>query len=564
MSIEKQEFGVEERSLQRIRDLVAAEPSSLRRRDELSAFKSLQSRFNINLAATRASWPIVRQIFTSRHPAAVGLSLKRFANVRSSIIRTIKRYGSAPQSLVARFGRTEDWTDLIEKVSDRNRRSALNRLACHCSMAGVPPDRITPEVLIGFYEALSNEEPIKNPRGIFRNAIGYWNEAARKISDWPQYPLSSPFKPVPTILPEEMFPQTFRDDVKRWRDRRLQVDLFDEKGPSRPSRPVTVDHQQRMIYRFASILVQNRLVEMDQLNSLATLLNLETLKSGLRVFLGKSDGKPTGYIGQYASLLLGIARHHVRLPEDQCAGVAALAGKVRPKKRMGLTQRNRDRLAPFKTDERDAFKEFMKIPERERARGMKMENAYRRAKCFERALVIEILIFASLRMKNLSTIHLDRNVREFDGKVILFFAGDEMKNGQPFESELPVDVSIRFREFVARYRPLLKGSDDRFLFPGASGGAKHHSTLRSEFEKTVVRFTGLAVNPHLMRHLTTLVALHKDPALLPILAQRLGHSGLQTIRDFYVENESLQASRIMNELLEGRPQDIMSSRRTAR
>jgi len=213
-----------------------------------------------------------------------------------------------------------------------------------------------------------------------------------------------------------------------------------------------------------------------------------------------------------------------------------------------MRARNRQRLTQF--DDRDNVIKLLTFPAKERERGLKITNPYRRAKFFERALSAAILIFASVRIQNLRTIQIEKNILYFRGRCILTFDGSEMKNSRPLELELPAHVASLLQEYIKEHRPLLPGANGPYLFPKTDGGPRSSGTMRSDFEIAVLKHTGLVVNPHLMRHVTAIIAISKDPANLPAVAQRLGHAGLQTSIDFYLGNESKPSSRVMNTILE--------------
>ncbi|MGN6148782.1 MAG: tyrosine-type recombinase/integrase [Rhizomicrobium sp.] len=177
----------------------------------------------------------------------------------------------------------------------------------------------------------------------------------------------------------------------------------------------------------------------------------------------------------------------------------------------------------------------------------------RKAKCFERALVLEILYFAALRIQNLSTLHLDKNIQVINGKTVLRFEGIEMKNHQALECELPDFVAQNLQEFVESHRPKLNGAGGRHLFPGRNDGHKHHSTLRAEFKKMVHRHLGQQLHPHFMRHLSTHVILQDDPSNLPLASIRLGHRSMETLTRAYADNPTRAASRKANGLLKQKP-----------
>lgn len=534
-------------TLKDVRDQVAALPASTQRRDTLSALDAVQKLFKRDLATVQTNWRALRQLFQGRNAAQLGVSEKRYANIRSDIVRAVKGHGPASPFMAKRMPLAPAWTALLETVPLRRYGQALSRLARFCSVLRISPHHITKETLLAFHDAMTAEEVIKDPRRILKHTVAHWNMCQKRVPEWPDYKLASPFPSNRFMLDLQEFPSSFQEDVAKWRRRVLKADILDEDGPDVALRPITVDGEEKLLRRFASALINTGHKKLEEITSLAVLVEIDQLKQGIRFFLKRAGGNPTGYVRKFAWLLLSVARHHVKLPEKEIAAIRKVVVKL-GKREVGMTPRNRERLSQF--DDHENVVKLLTSPQMERNRGLKITNLYRRAKAFERALSAAILIYASVRMQNLRTIQIEKNIRYSRGVCILSFDKTEMKNGRPLELELPEGVANLLQEFVRNHRPILPGADGPYLFPGRDGGPRSHNTMRQDFEGAVLKHTGLKVNPHLMRHATAMLAINQDPANLPMVAQRLGHSGIQTARDFYLGNESRPSSRVMNTILE--------------
>jgi integrase len=524
-------------TLYHVRCQVAALPPSIRRRDALSALDSVSKLFNRDLAVVPANWLALRTLFRSLNAAQAGVSEKRYANIRSEVIKAVKTYGAGRPALTKRIALTPDWSELLATAPLKRYSHALNRLASFCSAMGIAPQKIDRQVLLALYEALVAEEVIKEPRKILRHTISHWNMCLSRVPGWPAFRLATPFPSAGYMLDLVDFPKSFQKDVAAWAERLLEVDL-DGDGPETVLRPVTVASQQKLI---------NGTLQVEQITSLATLASLPVLKAGLQLLLKRAGNKPTEYIRKYGWLLLSIAKHHSKLPDDEIDAIRSLVKRL-GKNDKGMGARHKARLVQF--EDVKNVRKMLTFPTKERERGLKVANPYRQAKFFERALSAALLISASVRMKNLHTIHMEKNIRFFRGECILTFEAAEVKNSRSLELVLPGTVTALLQEFVQKYRPRLPGADGPYLFPGRNGGPRSHNTMRQDFEGAVLKHTGLVVNPHLMRHFTAMVAISQDPANLTAVAQRLGHAGLQTCIDYYIGNESKPSSRVMNRILE--------------
>lgn len=533
-------------SLKTVRDRVAALPASTRRRDRLSALDAVQKLFGRDLSEVPANWLALRTLFTNSSHGSLGVTAKRYANIRSEINQAVKEFGAGGTALTKRIALAPAWADLLATLPEQRYGNALRRLAAFCTVVGIGPQNVTAEVLLGFHEALVAELMVQDPRKILKHTIAHWNMARARVKSWPAYKLASPFPSSRYMLEPGDFPASFQQDLADWRRRLLKPDPLDDDGPDVALRPITVDGEEKLLRRFASVLVLTGSKKAEEITSLSVLLEIDHFKQGLRYFLERAGGKPTGYVRKYAWLLLSVARHHTKLPKEQIETIRKVVGKLGHRE-LGMTDRNRDKLTQF--DEHENVLKLLNFPMEERKRGLRAKNVYRRAKCFERAAAAAILIYASVRMQNLHTIQLEKNLRVSRGTTILSFEKTEMKTGRSLELELPEEVADLLNEYIRHHRPVLPGSDGPYLFPGKNGGPRSHNTMRQDFEHAMFKHTGLKVNPHLMRHATAMLAINADPANLPMISQRLGHSNMNTARQFYMGNESRPSSRVMNDIL---------------
>ena len=94
------------------------------RRDMLSAFNVLQARAGIDLGATPAAARSVRELFDALAPASLGVSAKRYANIRSLIVRAVDRFGMKRTRLTSRVPLTAAWEALLDRVENGLRRGS--------------------------------------------------------------------------------------------------------------------------------------------------------------------------------------------------------------------------------------------------------------------------------------------------------------------------------------------------------------------------------------------------------------------------------------------------------
>ena len=327
----------------------------------------------------------------------------------------------------------------------------------------------------------------------------------------------------------------------------LDPDPLDPNAISRKLRPVSVDGDQKRIVRFASALVRNGHLRMADLKGLRVLVNLDNYKCGLRFFLQRFANKSNTYIEKYANVLLGVAKYFCRLPEKELKQLRLMRNRVKIPRSNQMTAKNRERLRQF--DEAENVRKLLAYPEEERERGLTQKNAYRAAKCFERALAAALLNTCCLRMQNLRTINLATNVRWADKACFLSFEDEEMKNTQYQEFELPPDVVSLLKEYLDRYRPRFPGANGPYLFPGKRGGPRHRNTMGGDYKSGLQRNAGLTMNPHLIRHAIAKIVIERHPELAFVIQRLLGHKRPDTTFGAYLGTEGRAAGRHVDRLL---------------
>jgi integrase len=166
----------------------------------------------------------------------------------------------------------------------------------------------------------------------------------------------------------------------------------------------------------------------------------------------------------------------------------------------------------------------------------------------QRALAIELLLVAPMRMKNLGGLRIDRHfVVTRDGNrrdFRLVIPREEVKNIVPLDYPLPAETIKLLELYVRRYRPLLLGKRrTTALFPGSINGHVHPTTLSCAITRIVQRYTGILMHVHAFRHLAAKLFLERHPHRYDLVALLLGHRSIETTRKYYCALEMQAVSR---------------------
>jgi integrase len=525
-----------------------AELEGTARRDTASAFRCMADKLDIDLAAVPATAGAVRAFIGDLTPGELGVSVKRLANLRSLVVRAVERFGMRRQVATRSVPLSPAWSELLARAHPKHYRHGLSRLGVYGSAMGIDPADVTSDTLVGFHDALEAECFVKKPRKIIKHTIALWNHCMRKTEGWPQARLASPFVKVPDTLPLAAFPKSFQEDVERWIERMTQIDPLDLDAPPRPLRPATVNSYVMLFRRFASALVRREILPLEEIIGLDTFFDEGRFREGMRYFLPKTTEKTTEHAHYVATKLLHVARHYVRVPDAELKRLRALAARLDPKLPRAMSRKNRDRLEQF--DNPEAIRRLLAFPTAERARAMACKSPIRRAKAMERALAVSLSIYTSLRIENLRSIRLDRNIRRSAGKVYLEFRDAETKNEVELTHELPPETVELLDRFVGESRPLLPGQAGPYLFPGISGGPRSDSAMRNAVSEPLRKHAGIVINPHLYRHAIGKIIIERNPEMYVAFSRHLGHRSIDTTLGSYLGTETRAASRRINRLLD--------------
>lgn len=535
-----------------VRNQVAATMTGTVRRDTLSALDALAKATKMDLAGTAATPAAVRSLLTARSAAQLDLSTKRYANICSLVRAAVRQFGG--RAVSARLVLAPEWAELLDRIPRRQYRWGLNRLATFASNRDIRPAEVTGKTLLAFYQHLEAAELIKKPRGLLKHTIALWNMSGKITTGWPDVRLASPFESTAYTLRLEEFPASFREDVAEWRRVMERPDPFDDLAPPAPLKAVSAERNERCMRRMASVLIAAGHLALEDVTHLSVIVTPEHIKSAIRLLMKRRLGEVTAgarateQIYRHAVVARAVARFHLKVPESTLAELDKICSQVKPPKTFGIRPRNRERLRQF--DDPNKVMTFASLPELQRRRALKLSNPYRRAKGIERAAILAVLLDTTLRIKNLSTLHLDRDIRWVGKRCLVSIEGSQVKNGQPIEGELTPDTCKLLREYLDHYRPVLHGSAGRFLFPGKNEGPASVHTIRYDITSTF-KWAGLDVHPHLVRHAKGKIVLEHEPELAIAYSQHLGHRSVRTTMTNYLGTETRASSRRINAVLDG-------------
>jgi integrase len=507
-----------------------------------SAVRTLGRILDRDLGLVPIHAPTLRRLIANASPGALGLSSTRWRNVRSGINRAIRLSGLSVNIAPERVPLTEAWEAVAVMAPDHARRSCLRRFGRFCCSLQITPGEVDDEIVQQFFDYLDLNQLSKIPDRIVKEMIRIWNRfvATEPSASIPQ--LATRTVNNSYTFSWEQLPQALHADAQAFKQASLHPDPFADDTPPQPVRPATAVQRDRMLRRLASAEILSG-VDPSCLQSLADLMSPEPLKRGLQFFMDRNGGEPNQHVSDMLLLALGIARHWASLPEDSIRQIEVWTRKLKIS-RQGMTEKNRERLRQFTSD--DVIRTFLNLPDKI------MEDARRRpvdtrsAIKAQTAIAIAILSVAPLRLNNLRCLDRRTHFRHAfsvdDRQFQLVIPAAEVKNNQDLEFPIPARVMELIETYMRVYQPLLtNGHPSSLLFPGRSGGPKHDTALRRNITDTVYKEIGLRMNPHLFRHVCALLFLKVNPGQYESVRQLLGHKNIQTTIEFYASFEQNEA-----------------------
>lgn len=539
-------------TLQHVLDHVETTLDGTRKRDLKSAVTSFCRAVGRQPDEILAIPHVIRKLREGVSPLALGLDLRRWANICSGVAKAVELVRPClPSRNTAPM--TAEWRALFTALP-ANLARKVSAGVRYLSARGVSPSRVTAQDLTDYCEAIINDRMRRNADKAADAFIWAWNRTAAQYPGWPQVTVPRSDKRDIYSLPLEAFPATFVADVQAYIDRLTNGMLLDDEdeeidlGPLRPVRPATIETRARQLRAAASSLARSG-VPLDKIASIADLVEIKNTKLILNFLIQRNPDRQTSSgVAQMASFLAKLALHWVKVDAQHHLKLKRLASRVAVPV-SGMTAKNRARLRPFDDDR--TVTEFVCLPDTIRKKVERDPRPPRlKALQAQMAAAIAILIVIPLRRTNLAAIDIDRHLVANRNGVYLVIPEAETKNRSPINFQIPPFALDIVKWYIREYRPHLVKGDSRALFPGAGGGSKSPQTLAIQIKDTVATFLGLEFNIHLFRHTAGKIFLDLKPGNYEVVRQLLSHKSIHTTTSAYSGAETRKAGLLYADLLE--------------
>jgi hypothetical protein len=535
-------------SLKQIREMIELDHSIpyQQRMDMVSAINKAAALFNLPLSAIPASAEFFRQKFAKINHHNVSVSERRLGNIKSLLMRCLRHAGLSTKLLPYQTPMNAEWKSLYDQLPGRYERTALSRFIRYCSRQGLRPADVNDEALEGYLSALNEESLVKEPRTNHQTVCRLWNMMVEVVEGWP---------PTTVTVPR------YDDRLYSIGDECLHPNLLAETeaylsflgedhligGLRRPHRPRSVASVRSDIRRYLSALYHDG-YDVTSLRTLADMVKLDVVKRGLEWFWRRNGNKKSGNITHIAWTIRCIAVKHLKCDEETAAAFAEIVANLKVSK-TGLSDKNKKTLAQF-TDPKVVCR-LLGLPDVLWDMANKEGDSKKGCLYAQQAVVIEMLIFAPMRLFNLQNLRLDRHINWIGDRIHINVPASEVKNREDLHFILPAYFSDRIRQYTERWRDQFISGTNYYLFPGKPGKPKDASTIRRQLKTYCFKYAGITVTPHQFRHVAAYLLLGQKPGHYEVVRKLLAHKSLATTYEHYAGAETSAAIELYDNVILG-------------
>ena len=293
-------------------------------------------------------------------------------------------------------------------------------------------------------------------------------------------------------------------------------------------------------------------VPINTLTSLAVLVHPDVVEPVIEAYWQKNGNEPKVFTIDLGWKLLEIAREIGGLDQMAIDRLEEISAALEDYRRLGLTPKNLQLIRQVLTEE--IWSDVISLPNSlvQQARLAKYDAPTKAAITAELAVAIAILTFAPIRLSNLVSIELEKNLIKpgLNSPYWLVFEHYDVKNRVELNFKFDQPLTDLIDEYVHEFRPtLLRGTNASWLFPGEGGKRKNATGFGTQLTRRIEKAVGLRITPHQFRHAAAAIWLKDHPGDYETVRQLLGHRSIQTTINFYCGLQSTQATERFGNLI---------------
>src|SRR6202165_5097417 len=377
------------------------------------------------------------------------------------------------------------------------------------------------------------------------------NASANENPEWPAQRLTEPPVKAQEGPAWEEFPEGLRRDIDRYLAGLGKIRRGPDGKRSRPCSPRTIKTRRAELVAVARMAVKIG-TPIETLKSLAALVDPDVAEPVLDAYWKKNGKEPKVYTIDLGWKLLSLARQ-TGLDEadiERLDDIRAASGEHR---HGGLPGKNLALIRQLLTE--GIWSEVVSLPNAlmRQARADQAHAPVKAAVTAQLAVAIAILSFAPVRLTNLVSIELGKNLIKPggpDSPFWLIFPHYDVKNRVDLNFEFGEGLTLLIDKYIHECRPtLVRGSNAAWLFPGVAGKPKTANMFSTQIKERIQKATGVRMTVHQFRHACAAIYLKRHPGDYETVKRLLGHLNIQTTINFYCGLETTQANEAFGKLI---------------
>jgi integrase len=502
---------------------------------------------------TPARWTAIRLPVGQLHHARLGVTAKTVANHKSNVAAALRWFGKEYNVPSRGVALSAEWAVLRDGIGDRGRRARLFGLMRYCSGRSLMPASVSDAVVADYLRYRAETTSLATGSIAHRSIARAWNVSAGENPAWPARRLTEPPVKAQEGPAWEEFPEGLRRDIDKYLAGLGKIRRGPDGKRSRPCCPKTIKTRRAELVAVARMAVKIG-TPIETLKSLAALVDPDVAEPVLDAYWENNGAEPKVYTIDLAWKLLSLARQ-VGLGETAIERLDDIRATLEEHRHGGLTGKNLALIRQVLTE--GIWSEVVSLPNAlmRQARVDQAHAPLKAAVTAQLAVAIAILSFAPVRLTNLVSIELGKNLIKPGGPDSLFwliFPHYDVKNRVDLNFEFDEALTTLIDEYIHEFRPtLVRGSNAAWLFPGVAGKPKTANMFSTQITERIRKATGVRMTVHQFRHACAAIYLKHHPGDYETVKRLLGHRNIQTTINFYCGLETTQANEAFGKIIRG-------------
>jgi integrase len=500
---------------------------------------------------TPARWTAICLPVGQLHHARLGVTAKTVANHKSNVAAALRWFGKEYNVPSRGVALSAEWATLRDGIGDRGRRARLYGLMRYCSGRSLMPSVVDDAVVVDYLRYRAETTSLAAGSMAHRSIARAWNESADENPAWPAQRLAEPPVKAQKAPAWEAFPEGLRREVDKYLAGLGKIRKGRDGKRSRPCSPKSIKTRRAELVAVARMAVKIG-TPIESLKSLAVLVHPDVAEPVLDTYWKNNGAEPKVYTIDLAWKLLSLARQN-GLDEAAIERLDDIRAALEEHRHGGLTSKNLTLIRKVLTE--GIWSEVVSLPNAlmRQARADQAHAPVKAAITAQLAVAIAILSFAPVRLDNLVSIELSKNLIKPGGPgspFWLIFPHYDVKNRVDLEFTFDEALTVLIDEYIHEFRPtLVRGSNAAWLFPGVAGQPKTANMFSTQITERIQKATGVRMTVHQFRHACAAIYLKHRPGEYETVKRLLGHRNIQTTINFYCGLETAQANEAFGKII---------------